>query len=151
MLPPQVPDYPSANKQNKTTPEDHVYAEGKEGFHLVHQEFGEKEIPHPQTMVRLGWHNNNSHQLTTTTTFRWVILFGWKGTVFPRIFSRLLVLILLSAGLNVLRHYEKWFPIIKPTAHTLVGMGLGLLLVYRTNASYDRYWEGRKLWYVTYI
>jgi putative membrane protein len=30
--------------------------------------------------------------------------------------------------------------------HTLVGVPLGLLLVFRTNASYDRFWEGRKLW-----
>jgi putative membrane protein len=32
------------------------------------------------------------------------------------------------------------------TPHTLVGLALGLLLVFRTNASYDRFWEGRKLW-----
>lgn len=31
-------------------------------------------------------------------------------------------------------------------AHGLVGGVLGLLLVFRTNASYDRFWEGRKLW-----
>src|SRR5581483_1443159 len=30
--------------------------------------------------------------------------------------------------------------------HSLVGVALGLLLVFRTNASYDRFWEGRKLW-----
>ena len=30
--------------------------------------------------------------------------------------------------------------------HSLVGVALGLLLVFRTNSSYDRYWEGRKLW-----
>ncbi len=30
--------------------------------------------------------------------------------------------------------------------HTLLGSALGLLLVFRTNASYDRFWEGRKLW-----
>ncbi len=30
-------------------------------------------------------------------------------------------------------------------AHTLLGVALGLLLVFRTNASYDRYWEGRRL------
>lgn len=30
--------------------------------------------------------------------------------------------------------------------HSLVGLALGLLLVFRTNASYDRFWEGRKLW-----
>lgn len=32
------------------------------------------------------------------------------------------------------------------TVHQIVGTALGLLLVFRTNASYDRFWEGRKLW-----
>lgn len=30
--------------------------------------------------------------------------------------------------------------------HNLIGVALGLLLVFRTNASYDRFWEGRRLW-----
>ncbi|MBL9091202.1 MAG: hypothetical protein JNL96_08255 [Planctomycetaceae bacterium] len=30
--------------------------------------------------------------------------------------------------------------------HTLLGLILGLLLVFRTNTAYDRWWEGRKLW-----
>ncbi len=34
---------------------------------------------------------------------------------------------------------------IPPIAHTLIGAALALLLVFRTNASYDRYWEGRRL------
>lgn len=35
---------------------------------------------------------------------------------------------------------------IPATTHTFVGSALGLLLVFRTNSSYDRFWEGRKLW-----
>jgi ion channel-forming bestrophin family protein len=30
--------------------------------------------------------------------------------------------------------------------HTLVGFVLSLLLVFRTNTAYERWWEGRKLW-----
>lgn len=30
--------------------------------------------------------------------------------------------------------------------HSLLGIVLGLLLVFRTNTAYDRWWEGRKLW-----
>ncbi|CEL96461.1 unnamed protein product [Vitrella brassicaformis CCMP3155] len=30
--------------------------------------------------------------------------------------------------------------------HSLMSGAMGLLLVFRTNAAYDRYWEGRKLW-----
>lgn len=33
-----------------------------------------------------------------------------------------------------------------PTMHNLVGLVLSLLLVFRTNTAYDRWWEGRKLW-----
>ena len=30
--------------------------------------------------------------------------------------------------------------------HAFLGLVLGTLLVFRTNTSYDRWWEGRKLW-----
>ena len=30
--------------------------------------------------------------------------------------------------------------------HGLLGLVLGMLLVFRTNTSYDRWWEARKLW-----
>lgn len=30
--------------------------------------------------------------------------------------------------------------------HSLLGVVLGLLLVFRTNTAYDRWWEGRRLW-----
>ena len=33
-----------------------------------------------------------------------------------------------------------------PQPHLLVGGALGLLLVFRTNAAYNRFWEGRQLW-----
>ncbi len=33
-----------------------------------------------------------------------------------------------------------------PLMHSTVGFVLSLLLAYRTNTAYDRWWEGRKLW-----
>ena len=30
--------------------------------------------------------------------------------------------------------------------HTMLGFVISLLLVFRTNTAYDRWWEGRKLW-----
>ena len=30
--------------------------------------------------------------------------------------------------------------------HTVLGFVISLLLVFRTNTAYDRWWEGRKLW-----
>jgi putative membrane protein len=40
------------------------------------------------------------------------------------------------------------FPEVKQLAiiHTLLGFVISLLLVFRTNTAYDRWWEGRKLW-----
>ncbi|MFN3876500.1 MAG: bestrophin family ion channel, partial [Flavobacteriales bacterium] len=33
-----------------------------------------------------------------------------------------------------------------PVMHSLLGFALSMLLVFRTNSAYDRWWEGRKLW-----
>ncbi len=33
-----------------------------------------------------------------------------------------------------------------PAVHSLLGFVISMLLVFRTNTAYDRWWEGRKLW-----
>ena len=33
-----------------------------------------------------------------------------------------------------------------PVMHSLLGFAISMLLVFRTNTAYDRWWEGRKLW-----
>lgn len=47
--------------------------------------------------------------------------------------------------LDVLRFHENDFHT-TISMHSLLGIVLGLFLVFRTNSSYDRWWEGRKLW-----
>jgi len=47
--------------------------------------------------------------------------------------------------LDVLRFHENNFHT-TISMHSLLGIVLGLFLVFRTNSSYDRWWEGRKLW-----
>jgi putative membrane protein len=39
-----------------------------------------------------------------------------------------------------IRHYAT------PILHSLLGVVISLLLVFRTNTAYERWWEGRKLW-----
>lgn len=71
------------------------------------------------------------------------LIFRWKGSVYSRLFFKMG----LSAGLGlvaVLLNESIGFKL-PNSAHALVGVALGLLLVFRTNASYDRWWEGRKL------
>ncbi len=47
--------------------------------------------------------------------------------------------------LDILRFHESDFHT-TISMHSLLGIVLGLFLVFRTNSSYDRWWEGRKLW-----
>lgn len=57
------------------------------------------------------------------------------------IYSGLLCYVLL----DVLRFHEEDFHT-TISMHSLLGIVLGLFLVFRTNSSYDRWWDGRKLW-----
>lgn len=71
--------------------------------------------------------------------------FDIRGTLLIEISARVLTCVAWAAG--VVWFHQRVAPIgIPVTIHSLVGVALGLLLVFRTNASYDRYWEGRKLW-----
>jgi ion channel-forming bestrophin family protein len=68
-----------------------------------------------------------------------------KGSVVRQIFWRVLLFVFWSAGVVAFHFYVR--PVGVPsTVHTLIGVALGLLLVFRTNASYERFWEGRKFW-----
>ncbi|MBL8220000.1 MAG: hypothetical protein JNL62_12265, partial [Bryobacterales bacterium] len=71
--------------------------------------------------------------------------FDIRGSMVREILGRVALCVLWSVG--VVAAYKYGVKLAIPsTIHTLVGMALGLLLVFRTNASYDRFWEGRKLW-----
>lgn len=61
--------------------------------------------------------------------------------IFMTFFSAALCYILL----DVLRFHENDFHT-TISMHSLLGIVLGLFLVFRTNSAYDRWWEGRKLW-----
>jgi ion channel-forming bestrophin family protein len=72
-------------------------------------------------------------------------LFDIRGSMVKQIIYRVLACVLWSAGVVAFHKYV--YPIAVPsTVHSLVGLALGLVLVFRTNASYDRFWEGRKQW-----
>ncbi|WP_207432755.1 bestrophin family protein [Sabulibacter ruber] len=75
------------------------------------------------------------------------MLFVWKGSVLPIILPRLLVLLLLSVVVVYFqgRLFAYKVPL-NPAAFTLLGIALAIFLGFRNNASYERFWEGRKLW-----
>lgn len=78
----------------------------------------------------------------------WIsLLLAWRGSVLPRLVPRLLIVFVISL-VAVLTH-DKLFGLtisLSPAPFSLVGIALAVFLGFRNNASYDRYWEARKLW-----
>lgn len=70
-----------------------------------------------------------------------------NGSAAPRVVGRVLAFG-LWAFVMALIHRSKYLPdlniLVAP--YELAGAALGLLMVLRTNAGYERWWEGRKLW-----
>ncbi len=81
-------------------------------------------------------------------TTSWIrVVLRWQGTTLPRTWKRILV----TTGFAVLVtiFWTKWGLSewsISPLPFSLIGVALGIFLGFRNNTSYDRFWEGRKLW-----
>lgn len=68
-----------------------------------------------------------------------------RGSMLREILGRVSACVLWSVVVVTFHH--RVHPVGVPaSAHGLVGIALGLLLVFRTNVSYDRFWEGRRQW-----
>jgi ion channel-forming bestrophin family protein len=75
------------------------------------------------------------------------LLFDMRGSTLPRIAGRLLAVFLVACAVTLhsyvtggVKHDLSTVPF------TLISLALGVFLGFRNNTSYDRYWEGRKLW-----
>ncbi len=73
-------------------------------------------------------------------------LFDIKGSMVREIVARVLMCFLWSVAVILAWEAGARQLAISEKAHVLIGLALSLLLVFRTNASYDRFWEGRKMW-----
>lgn len=76
----------------------------------------------------------------------WRLVFKYTGTELPRTKYRIAGVALVACIVTLLEHEHDWHPNLKPLPFTLIGVALGIFLGFRNNASYDRWWEGRKLW-----
>ena len=74
-----------------------------------------------------------------------------KADTVRKLMPLMLVMVIYSFGIAYLeievvhiteRSYVKNLSLL----HTLLGFAISMLLVFRTNTAYDRWWEGRKLW-----
>jgi ion channel-forming bestrophin family protein len=81
--------------------------------------------------------NKNNNWLLTAMRVR--------GSVIPAIYYRVLFCGAFGLFISALYHYQ--VPVDrKILASVIPSIVLGLLLVFRTNTAYDRFWEGRKGW-----
>lgn len=72
-----------------------------------------------------------------------------EGSMIREITARVLSCVGWSFGVVVAHKMISWMGgslAVSELGHALIGTALGLLLVFRTNSSYDRFWEGRKQW-----
>lgn len=71
--------------------------------------------------------------------------FAIRGSVTPRVFKLVFIAFLYACFVSLLQSYFLWVSIpISPFEYA--GLAMGLILVFRINAGYDRWWEARKLW-----
>lgn len=74
-----------------------------------------------------------------------------KADTFRKLAPLLLGIAIYSGAIAFLemeywKHPEKSFIRNITVMHTLLGFVISMLLVFRTNTAYDRWWEGRKFW-----
>jgi ion channel-forming bestrophin family protein len=85
----------------------------------------------PKTWVGLVFHSYSRHVLKTLT----------PALIFMGLFTTGACFLLLTY-LHLSPNQFQGTSVV----HSLLGIVLGLFLVFRTNSAYDRWWEGRKLW-----
>ncbi|MCA9574213.1 MAG: bestrophin family ion channel [Polyangiales bacterium] len=76
------------------------------------------------------------------------ILFRWHGSAIQKVWRRVLFTTALAAAVTIAHRYHDtmFHEMLTPLPFTLIGVALGIFLGFRNNTSYDRFWEGRKLW-----
>jgi putative membrane protein len=75
----------------------------------------------------------------------WKEAFSLRGSATPRVLPNVLAVGLIATAVDFVYLSQPWIAI-EVGPHEAAGALLGLLLVLRTNAGYDRWWEARKLW-----
>ncbi|GGG96850.1 bestrophin family protein [Silvibacterium dinghuense] len=76
-----------------------------------------------------------------------LMLFEWRGSVLRQILPRLgLMFLLSSAAVYSGGRIGRFHIPLNVAPFTLTGVAISIFLGFRNSASYDRFWEGRKLW-----
>ncbi len=77
----------------------------------------------------------------------WTEIARIEGSAIPFVLRRTLVFGFIALVVTVIEKHPAFPTVAIPMApYEVLGVALGALLVLRTNAGYERWWEGRKLW-----
>jgi putative membrane protein len=76
----------------------------------------------------------------------WTEIFQIDGSATPFVLRRTLVFGLIALLVTVVEKFTVLTVAVPLTPYEVLGVALGALLVLRTNAGYERWWEARKLW-----
>ncbi|CAH0266752.1 bestrophin family ion channel [Chryseobacterium sp. Bi04] len=75
------------------------------------------------------------------------MLFIWRGSVLKKIVVQLIIITLFSLAIYYFKGKIFDYKVhLNPTIFTLIGLALAIFMGFCNSASYDRFWEGRKLW-----
>lgn len=75
------------------------------------------------------------------------LLFEYRGSALPKIRGRLFAVFAVACVVTVASEVVGGFTsTLTAVPFTLISLALGVFLGFRNNTSYDRYWEGRRLW-----
>jgi ion channel-forming bestrophin family protein len=79
---------------------------------------------------------------------RWLsLVMSYRGSALSRIKGRLCTVTTFAVLVTLLAdHYHVLRSTITLAPFTLIGLALSIFLGFRNNTSYDRFWEGRRLW-----
>lgn len=76
----------------------------------------------------------------------WSMVFRISGSVLPRVWPRIALTTTVSIVFTILQRYEAFHVSLTLTPFLITGLPLGIILGFRNTSSYDRFWDGRKLW-----
>ncbi|MFM7547269.1 MAG: bestrophin family protein [Synechococcales cyanobacterium] len=92
------------------------------------------------------WHQLWYTVSMITNNYQWFhVALQTTGSVVPKVFPRALLFGILGFLVSIL--HSVGVPVaMGRIEHIVPSIVLGLLLVFRTNTAYERFWEGRKIW-----
>jgi putative membrane protein len=80
----------------------------------------------------------------------WRVAFAWRGTVLPHVLDRVGLLTAFALALYMFNQFvlddTHKLPKLDALGHSVLGVALSMLIVFRTNSANSRYWEARSHW-----